>query len=145
DLTLESPPLEFEVVEVTEKAVLTTHWLPLEGERAKQPPEEAERRAIQQVAVRGRTFLVFRYYHSQKNGGKPSQLVRLAELPGKVDVKVEGGFGDRKPLFVTYKDATAPGGVRTLKLSSDYGEPWTEGHEEILRGHQKAKSTPAKP
>lgn len=142
--TLTSPPVELEVVAVPESAVLVNYWLPIEGVLAEQPPEDRELRAIQQVKVGNRTYLIFRRYHSPKNGGKPSYVKRLAELPGKVELKVEGAAGAGRPLTVTYPDTNSPIQLAKLVINSNSGRPWTEEDEKALREREKP-APPAKP
>jgi hypothetical protein len=69
------------------------------------------------VKVGGRTLLIYRR--------------RLAELPGKCDMTVEGAYGWGNPLTITYK--TSPTAEPTkLVVNSIDGSPWT-AEEERLR------------
>jgi hypothetical protein len=131
--TITSPPVELEVVAVTDDVVLANQLVPLEGPAAMLPPEEQEWPVIQQVKVGSRTLLLYRGYGGTKFGGKVRWTYRLAELPGKVEMKVEGAFGDRKPLTITYKDANSPTGTTKLVINSIDGMPWTEEEERLLQ------------
>jgi len=39
-------------------------------------------------------LLIYRLYKSPKEGGGIERTYRLAELPGKVEMRVEGAYGD---------------------------------------------------
>lgn len=124
-----SPPIKFKVIEPAADAVLASHPIALEGYEAKWPKERQRRPVIQQITIESRTWLVYRRFASPNDGGKASYTHRLAELPGKVDVKVEGAFGFWGPLTITYK--TAPTAEPTkLVVNSVTGFPWTKEDEQ---------------
>jgi hypothetical protein len=133
---VKSPPWKFEVTDIPPESVLVSHPVPLVGFRAKQPPAEQDKVVVQQVAVRGRLFLLYCRYAGQKYGGGIGSTARLAELPGKCEVTVEGAFGDDRPLTVTYK--TSPDAKPTkLVINSVGGRPWTGDDEEALQERLK--------
>ncbi|MCI0705701.1 MAG: hypothetical protein L0241_31965 [Planctomycetia bacterium] len=131
--TITSPPVELDVVAVPEDAVLVNQLIPLEGAESLKPPDEQEWPVIQQVKVGDRTLLIYRRYNPTMNGGKAGMLWRLAELPGKVEMKVEGAFGAGKPLTITYQEAKPPTGTTKLVINSIGGTPWTAEEEQLLR------------
>ena len=97
-----------------------------------------------------KTLLIYRRRYDPKSGGGIYRTMRLAELPGKVEMKVEGAFGDGKPLTITYKDANSPTGTTKLVINSIDGRRWTEEEERVLRERTKPKPIapaplPAKP
>lgn len=120
-----SPPAEFEVVAVPPSAVLVSHAIPLEGPAVKQ----ARRPVIQQVLVGNRTLLIYRgHYNPSEPGGGG---MRLAELPGKCEMTVEGATGDGKPLTITYR--TSPTAEPTkLVINSSFGSPWADEEQRHL-------------
>jgi hypothetical protein len=74
-------------------------------------PQARNRYAVQQVKVGDRVYLVY--------------FRRLAELPGKCEMTVEGEYGWRKPLTITYK--TSPAAEPTkLVVNAITGSPWVE-------------------
>ena len=120
-----SPPWKFTVVDIPEMDIVATQVVQLVGFRAKRPPNEQARITVQQVKVGDRMFLIYRIFASAKNGGGVSSAVRLAELPGKADMTIEGEYGDeRSPITVKYKDKNAPTGTTTLVIDSINGRPW---------------------
>jgi hypothetical protein len=143
-----SPQIKFKVIEPAADAILASHPVALEGYEAKWRKENQQRPIVQQIQVEGRTWLVYRRYVSPKDGGKAYFTQRLAELPGKVDVKVEGAFGDSNPLTITYKDPTSKTGLTKHVINSVDGLPWTE-EEELWRIERNKKRdippTPIKP
>ena len=85
---------------------------------------------IQQIKIGDRTWLFYRKFASIEDGGKVSFAFRIAELPGKVlDLKVEGAFGDRNPLTITYRDNTYTKFTTTHVINSIDGRPWTAEEE----------------
>lgn len=138
-----SPPIKFRVIEPAGDAILASHPVPLEGYRAKWPREKQPRPVVQQIQIEGRTWLVYRRYLSPNSGGKAEFTQRLAELPGKVDVTVEGAFGEWNPLTITYKDAKSKTGTTTLVIHSVDGMPWSEEEEQRRQEWlKKKKGTP---
>jgi hypothetical protein len=131
--TIAAPPVEFEVVAIPPGAVLVSHAVRLEGHALTRPAQERLRPAVQQVKVGDRTLLVYRgHYDPAKPNEKTYFTERLAELPGKVDMTVEGAYGNWKPLAITYK--TSPDAKATkLVIHSVDGMPWTEEDERRLQ------------
>jgi hypothetical protein len=143
-ITVTSPPVEFEVVEVPADAVLAIHAVPLEGDELKLPANEPERPGVQQVRLGTRVFLVYRRFVGPRWGGGVDHTARLAELPGKVEMTVEGAYEARNPLKIRYKDANSKTGTITLVINSISGSPWTE-EEERLRIERAKAPTPTAP
>lgn len=80
------------------------------------------------MRVGDRIFLVYRKFVSPKNGGGVNGTFRVCELPAKVEMTVEGEYGDRKtPITIKYKDKNTPTGTTTLVISSVDGRIWEEG------------------
>jgi hypothetical protein len=63
---------------------------------------------------------------------------RLTELPGKVELKVEGAFGEWGPLTITYKTSPTAQPARLVINASD-GMPWTEEEERLWQDELRAK------
>jgi hypothetical protein len=139
--TVTSPPIEFEVVPVPDDAVLVSHTLPLEGEQLTRPIERRHRVVIQQIKAGNRVWLVHRTFIGTETEHAFAQ--RIIELPGKCEMKVEGAYGSRKPLTITYKTSPTAESTKLVINSSD-GEPWTEEDEKALREREKPLP-PAKP
>jgi len=135
-----APPVVVEVVEVPANAVLVNHTVPLEGREAALPADERYRPFVQQVKVGKRTLLIYRLDYGPKWGGGIDRIYRLAELPGKVEMAVEGAYGDGKPLTITYKDPNSKTGTTTLKINSIDGMPWTDEEERLLQQRLKGDS-----
>jgi hypothetical protein len=115
-----APPVEFVVVDVPPEAVLTSYLVPLEGMEALRPVNEQGRTRVEQVAVGKKTLLIYTGFTGAS---------RLAELPGKVELTVEGAFGAGNPMTIKYKDAKSKTGWTTLVINSIGGTPWTEEDE----------------
>jgi hypothetical protein len=127
-----SPPVGFEVVEIPADAVLVNRDVPLEGVAATRPFAEKDRAVVQQVRLGTRTILIYRRFVGPKYGGGVAYTFRLAELPGKCEMTVEGAYGNWGPLTITYK--TAPDAKPTrLVINSIDGRPWTEEDERLLQ------------
>jgi hypothetical protein len=140
--TLTAPPIECELqfVEPQPDAILLGHELALEGRVETLPADEQCRAVIQQVKLGNRVLLIYRQFYGAKEGGKVGRTFRLAELPGKREMTVEGAFGAGNPLTITYK--TSPAATPTkLVINSINGLPWTQ-EEERLR---QERLRPVKP
>lgn len=125
-----APAFKLKVIDPTPDAILMSIAVPLEGFEAKWPKEKHERAVMQQIKVGDRTWLFYRQFLSPENGGKVSHSFRIAELPGKVlDLKVEGAFGDRNPLTITYRKTTYTKWTTTHVINSVDGRPWTAEEE----------------
>lgn len=136
-----APAVKLTVIEPSLDAILASQAVPLEGFEALKPKDEQERAVIQQVKIGNRTWLIYRRFLSTKLGGKVSWTFRLAELPGKVEMTVEGAYGDWKPLTIKYKDPSSQTGTTTLKINSIDGRPWTDEEQRLLEKRLK----PVKP
>ena len=140
--TLTSPPAWFEVVEVPADGVLISQALPVEGFEAAKPVNEQGRYVIQQVKIGKQVLLIYRRYVGTRYGGGVEYTYRLAELPGKVEMKVEGAYGAWNPLTITYKDANSPTGSTKLVIHSVDGTPWTDKDEASWREREKKSAKP---
>ena len=139
-----SPPVKLAVVEPAPDAILASIAVPLEGYQAKWPKEKQETAAMQQIKLGNRTWLFYRQFLSSELGGKVSHSFRLAELPGKVELRVEGAFGDRNPLTIIYKDTKSPTGEIKLVINSINGMPWS-AEEERLRQERLIRAKGSNP
>ena len=129
--TIYSPTWKFHVVDVPPADVLDSQMIPNEGARAKRDWNDQEKLTIQQLRLGGRVYLVLRKFYGEKLGGAVSYSVRLRRLPGKVNLSVEGEYGDRPtPITIRYKDETAPTGTTTLVISP-FGGIWDDGSRRI--------------
>ncbi len=108
------------------------------------PEAKRDRGSIQQIKIENRTWLFYRRFLSDELGGKANAVHRLAELPGKVEMKVEGVYGDYTPITITYKDSKSPTGTTKLVIHSVNGRQWTEADEAALQLRLK-KAPPPKP
>lgn len=151
-MTIPAPPVEFEVIEPATDAILMSHTIPLEGSVALRPALEQHKPLIQQIQVGKRTWLFYRHADSPKAGGRIFWGFRLAELPGKCEMKVEGAYGAGKPLTIIYKDVKSPTGTTKLVINSIDGTQWTPEDEAALREEGKTPTPqpipapqPAKP
>ena len=139
-----APVVKLKVIEPSSDAILASQPVPLEGYQTQWPKAKQETAVMQQIKLGDRVWLIYRQFLSPKLGGKVSATFRLAELPGKVEMKMEGAYGDGKPLTITYKDANSPTGTTKLVINSTDGKPWTEEDERALRERTKLKPiTPA--
>ena len=129
-----SPPAEFDVVDIPPKAVLSSIPIALDSE----PKHPVNAPCVQQVEVGKKVLLIY------NSGGAK----RLAELPGKVEMKVEGTYGFGNPITIKYADTNSKTGMTTLVIHSIGGTRWTA---EMERWRQegglfgKKDTIPAKP
>jgi hypothetical protein len=112
-----SPPLEFDVVAVPPEAVLSSFTVAVADKKYETHPA---RPRIQQVRVAKKTLLIYTGF---------AGVARLAELPGKVEMTVEGAYNPGNPLTVKYRDEKSKTGWSTLVINSIGGTPWTEEEE----------------
>ncbi len=138
-----SPAVKLRVIEPSPDAILASQEVPLEGYEAKWPKAKQEQAFVQQIQIENRTWLFYRKFRSPELGGKVYATRRIVELPGKVELKVEGAFGERNPLTITYKDARSPTGTTKLVLNSISGSPWTEEEERWRQEQKAARIAPA--
>ena len=137
-----APAVKLRVIEPAHSDILESEPVPLEGQFAKWPKEKQETAVMQQIRIGSRTWLLYRQFQSNENGGKVSATFRVAELPGKVlDLKVEGAFGDWNPLTITYREHTYTKFTTTHVINSVDGKPWTAA-EEKHRQEKLKKLTP---
>ncbi len=129
---LTSPPLEMVVVAVPPEAVLS-------GIRVVRDDKEVRPSGpfVQQVKVGEKTLLIY----------TGSGTHRLAELPAKVEVSVEGLYGPASPLTIKYADAKSKTGTTTLVINSLTGTPWTAEEERSRQEtlNPKKDAPPSKP
>jgi hypothetical protein len=134
-----SPAWKLKVVDVPNKDVLASFDIPLSGFRANQSPELQERVAVQQLRLGKGSYLVYRRFHSRKNGGGVETAIRLREIPGKVKMSVDGEYGDRPtPITIKFDDPAAPTGSSTLVIQS-YGGMWDDGLSRIAPAPRQLK------
>jgi hypothetical protein len=141
-----APQVEFDVLPGKAEGVLRSHPVPLSGWQAKLPPGEQARPFVQQITIGTRTLLVYRRYYGSKHAAEfPPEVrhiaeiegtFRLAELPGKCEMAVEGTYGDRGALTITYK-TSATAAPAKLVVNSISGSPWTEEDERSLQERMK--------
>jgi hypothetical protein len=124
------------VVDISPKSLLVSQPVPLVGFRSKQDPAEQDRAVVQQVVLKDKVLLVYCRYVGPKYGGGLGFTARLAELPGKCEMTVEGAYGEGRPLTITYK--TSPDAKPTkLVVNSVSGSPWTDEDEQGLQERLK--------
>ncbi len=137
-------PWVLEVVEPADTDILASQLVPVEGDRLNWPKEKQERVTIQQIKIGNRTWLFHRQFLNSEQGGKVSRTFRIAELPGKCEMKVEGAFGGGNPLTITYKDEPYRKWW-TKHVISSYGWPWTADEERSRQERLKRAGQPAPP
>jgi hypothetical protein len=134
-----TPAVKFRVVEPAADAILASQAIPPDEEERKRPKEKRRRAAIQQIKVEGRTWLYLRLFKVSADEGLAFHACRLAELPGKLDMKVEGAWGGESgPLTITYK--TSPTAEPTKLVINSLGWPWTEKDEKWWQEWLRKKS-----
>lgn len=140
-----APPVTMDVVDVSPDAILASHAVPLEGRERQQPPNEQARPMVQQVKLGKRTFLIYRRYTGTKWGAVVEATFRLVELPGKVEMTVEGAYGAGNPLTIKYRDVNAKTDWSTLVINSIDGMPWTDEEERLQIERSKPQPPPSRP
>lgn len=113
---LTAPPLDFEVVGLPPESILASVVVPYEGPVDGRPEREHFIPRVEQVLVGKKILLLY-------------QGRQLAELPGKVEMKVEGAYGAGNPVTIIYKTAPTAKPVR-LVINSVSGSPWTAEEEQ---------------
>jgi len=141
-----SPPWKITVVDVRPDAVLDSH--PIKGymKHMANWPEAARARAcVQQVKIGERFFLLQRFFSEPKQGGVLTSTQQVAELPGKVEMSVEGEYGKDKPLIIRYR--TSPTVTTTLTIDSGNGTVWDRSDRPARDGDLRpiTSSRPVKP
>jgi len=139
--TIASPPWTFDVIDIPDKAVLDTHTVPLVGFRANLPPDDQERVTVQQVELGGRVLLLWRRYYAAKLGGKVASTTRICELPAKVEMTVEGEYGDLGQITIRYKHKNARTD-KTLVIRSVDGRSWTADYQRWLENRWRRDGGP---
>ncbi|MCI0705703.1 MAG: hypothetical protein L0241_31975 [Planctomycetia bacterium] len=115
-------PWVLDVVKPDAADILASHTVPLDELEAKRKPDDQYRAFVQQVKLGDRVFLFYRsFWGGTKNGDRVDRCLRLAELPGKVEMKVEGEYGMGKRLTITYDDKKSPTGKRIIIIDSRGG------------------------
>jgi hypothetical protein len=108
-----------EVVEPDAMTILASHTIPLDEHYAKAAPRDQYKAFIQQVKVGDQVYLLYRsFWGGVVRNDRAARCVRLAELPGKVEMKCIGEYGKGKELTITYADKTSPAGTTTILLDS---------------------------
>ncbi|MBY0457605.1 MAG: hypothetical protein K2V38_09730 [Gemmataceae bacterium] len=108
-----SMPWVIEVVEPAKDDILASFTVPLDAQEAKRKPEDRERAVVEQIKIGKQVFLVCRVF-GRGAGGRQAvfRCERLAELPGKVEMKVTGEYGRGKQLEIEYDHKDGPKGKR---------------------------------
>ena len=143
--TIKAPPIELEVIELSPDAVLVDHKVPLEGRELTVIPRDQCQPVVQQVTLGGRTLLIYRQIYKPESGGGVFLTARLATLPGKCEMTVEGAYGAGNPLTIKYKDERSKNGWTTLVINSISGSPWTEEEERLRIERSKKRGNPPSP
>jgi len=139
---LKSPPVAFNVIELTPKAVISSSNISLEGRALELPEQERVLASIQQVQIGNRIYLFYSRYKASATASIPQLSFRLVQLPGKVlDLKVEGAYGDRNPLTITYREHSYTKFTTKHVINSVDGRPWT-AEEEKHRQERLKKLAP---
>ena len=138
-----SPPWKFTVLDELPEAVLASHSVPFVGPLAKLPDGEQSEHFVQQVEVASSVFLVVRRFAGPKYGGVVMSAYRITELPGKVEMTVEGVYEADKPLIIRYR--ASPTVTTTLTIHSVDGTIWDRSdrpaHVGDLRPDTQRKQT----
>jgi hypothetical protein len=137
-------PVELQVVSVGPKAILASTPIPLTGFSAKRPINKREAAFVEQIQLGEQVYLFYRRLDGPADGSQVIVAARLAKLPGKVELKVEGTFGEWGPLTITYTDKKSTTGHSVLRINSVDGSLWTKEDEETLREQEKP-TPPEKP
>ncbi|MBY0460428.1 MAG: hypothetical protein K2V38_24190 [Gemmataceae bacterium] len=135
---VKAPAVKLTAIDPPAGSILARQPVTLEGYQAKRPKEGQETAAVEQIKLGDRTWLFYRRFLSPKNGGQVHLAFRLAELPGKVDVKVEGAHGEGGPLTITYQTARDAEPTKLVIHSGD-GRPWRTVDEETWQKRPKPK------
>jgi hypothetical protein len=137
--TVLSPPWKFRVVDVPPEAVLFSH--PIEGStvnwEALHGPE-----FVQQVKVGSRVFLLKRHFAPPREGGFLASTQQVTELPGKVEMTVEGVHENEMPLIIRYR--TSPTVTTTLTIDSVNGTVWNKSDSPARDGDLRSDAPASK-
>ncbi|HSQ58465.1 MAG TPA: hypothetical protein VLM40_22280 [Gemmata sp.] len=128
--TVCSPPWKFIVLDIPPDAVLANY--PITGNMPGYHPDARSRLYLEQVKVENRFYLVYRGYNAPRDGGKPYDTIRVTELPGKVEMTVEGVYENDKPLIVRYR--ASPTVTTTLTIDSVNGTVWNRSESPAREG-----------
>ncbi len=111
-------PWFVEAVEATEDMILVSHaLLPIERE-AKLPADAQHRGVVQQIKLANKVYLFYRKFEPKKSGSQTYVTARLAELPEKCEMQVNGSVGDEL-ITITYQHS--PTGTTKLTVGSKTG------------------------
>jgi hypothetical protein len=132
--TIPSPPLDFEVIKVPDEAVLVSRNITLAGPELALPAEQRQQATVQQLKVGSAVWLVYRRFAK----GGVFFARRIAVLPGKVEMTVNGSYGDWGPIRVAYKTSLTAAAT-TIAVHSVDGMPWAEANERNWLERQKLK------
>lgn len=143
---IESPPVTFSVIKLRDSDILESHTVPLEGPEAARAEVDRVRVVVEQVLIDGRTYLFYRRFLSAGDSKRLPErdgvdcAFRIARLRNKVRMHVEGAYGSRNPITITFDDALSSSGKSSLVINSTDGMPWTEAEEQLrLERLQKPK------
>lgn len=99
---------------------------------------------IQQLAIDGKVYLYYRVV--RRENGKfeaPERSHFLAVLPKKVDLTVEGKYGDLSPITITYRTQADQKETKLIVNSID-PRPWTVEEERLRLEAEKKEREKAK-
>jgi hypothetical protein len=119
--SLVSQPIEFEVVKIAPEAILASARIPLSETAAQDAVARRKSVLVEQIKVGDRVFLFYRRFSGTGDHRRLELVARVAELPGKVEMKVEGTYGDRQPLTVAFKDRRSKTGTTTILIDAADG------------------------
>ena len=115
-------PWVLDVVEPGAADILASHTVPLDDFEVRRKADTLSQAFVQQIKLGSQVFLVYRSFgRGSKNAVVPDRCTRLAELPGKVDMKVTGEFGLGKQITIVFEDKNEPDGKRTIIIDSKGG------------------------
>jgi len=114
-----------DVVEPDATTILASHTIPLDESYAKAPPKDQYKAFIQQVTVGEQVLLLYRsFWGGAVRRDRVDRCIRLAELPGKVEMNASVSTGRGKNSQSPTRTRSPPTGKTTLIIDSR-GEPWS--------------------
>ncbi len=125
-----APSFNMKFIEPTADSILDSRAVAMEGNQALESKPKQKRVVVQQISIAGSIWLCYRRFYPVENGGIAAYSHRICRLLGKVlDLKVEGAYGDRNPLTITYRENTYTKFTTTHLINSIDGRPWTAEEE----------------
>lgn len=133
---LRSAPVRVKVLDAARVEVLAS----TEGGAEFNRPNAAIIPFIQQLAIEGKVYLYYRVV--RRENGKllaPERSHYLAVLPKKVDLTVEGKYGDLSPITITYRTQADQKETKLIVNSID-PRPWTAEEERLRLARLEAET-----